>query len=103
MSLDMLKIVCAVEEESREATMLAKLRAKDEQKKTREAGEETIAATLVRAKSEIAHLMRVSDQKATDDAKELASSIANKLATQRARAECRLDAAGSFIVERIVN
>jgi len=100
-SLDMLKIVCAVEQESRQSIILANKNAQDEKEKAHKAGEEAIEATLVRAKSEIEHLMRASDQKAMTAAKELASSTANKLATQRARAERRLDAASELIVERI--
>ena len=103
MSLDMLRIVCAVEEESREAVLSANKKAADEISEAHDKGEATIASTLERAKSEIDHLLRASDQKATSEAMELASSTANKLATQRARAEKRLDDAAHFICERIVN
>ncbi|MCL2227152.1 MAG: hypothetical protein FWB97_05940 [Oscillospiraceae bacterium] len=103
LSLDMLKIVCAVEDESRQAIVIAKQRAKDVADEACKAGEEAIEATLARAKSEIAHLMRASDQKATEQAKELASTTANKLATLRARGERRLEATAQHIVERIVN
>jgi len=101
-SLDMLRIVCAVEEESREAVLAARLLADDQINEALNAGDETVVSTLERAKTEISHLIRASDQKATADAKELASSTANKLATQQARAERRLEAAAEFIVERIV-
>ena len=103
MSLDMLKIICAVEQESRQSVLLANKTAHDKKLETQNIGEEAIKSTLERAESEIAHLMRASDQKATTEAEELASSTANKLATQRARAERRLDAAVQLIVERIVS
>ena len=66
------------------------------------AGKEKVASTLARAESEIAHMKRMSDQKATQEAMELASATANRLATLRARAERRLDDAVSLIIERIV-
>ena len=103
MSLDMLKIVCAVEEESRKAMLIATKRVQDAKNEAQAVGEETVKATLTRAESEIAHLMRASNQKATEAAKELASTTANRLATQRARAERRMDSAVLLIVERIVN
>jgi len=99
----MLKIVCAAEEESRLAVMLVGQRAQDMVAQSHKDGEDSIASTISRADQEVEHLMRISDQKATADAKELASSIANKIATQRARAERRLDEAVDYIVERIVN
>jgi len=103
MSLDMLKIVCAVEEESRAFIMLSKQNSEDAAQKAREDGEASIETTIAKANSEVAHLLRASDQKAMESAQELASSTANKLATQRARAERRLDSAAQYIVERIVN
>jgi hypothetical protein len=66
------------------------------------AGKAKVASTIARAESEIAHLIRASDQKATEQAKELASKTANRQATLRARAERRLDDA-ELIIERIVS
>ncbi|MCL2367219.1 MAG: hypothetical protein FWC75_09315 [Oscillospiraceae bacterium] len=103
MSLDMLKIVCAVEEESRAYILLANQKADDAAQHAREKGEASIESTLAQANDEVTHLLRASDQKAMESAKELASSTANKLATQRARAERRLEQAVEYIVERIVN
>jgi len=102
MSQDMLKIVCAVEEESRAYILLAKQRATNAAKEAREKGEATVDSTIAKARTEVAHLLRASDQKAMESAKELASSTANKLATGQARAERRLDSAVEYIVERIV-
>lgn len=103
MSLDMLKIVCAAEDESRQAVLFAKQNAQNAINEVHNAGKESIVSTKQRAKTEIAHLLRASDQKATEQAKELASVTATKLATGRARAEKRLEDAANFIVERIVN
>jgi len=102
-SLDMLRIVCAVEEESRQAVLSAKQKAHEAISEAHNVGSESVLSTRQRAKSEIAHLLRVSDQKATEQAKELASTTATKLAAGRARSEKRLDDAATFIVERIVN
>jgi len=101
-SVDMLRIVCAVEEEARQSIENEKEIAKETIKLAHIAGEKQIESTVEMAKSEVDHLLRASHQKATADAKELASSNANKLATKRARAEKRLDSAAEFILERIV-
>ena len=103
MSLEMLKAICAVEEDAREARLLVEQKAQDAINEAHKEGKDTIASTLERAESEITHLIRASDHKAMGDAMELASSTANRLATLRARAERRLDAAARLIVERIVN
>ena len=102
MSIDMLRIVVAAEEEAFNAKQIAEQRAQIAINEAKKAGEDAITSTLVRAESEIAHLIRASDIKATEEAKELASSIANRIATQQARAERRLEAAAQLIVERIV-
>ena len=102
MSLEMIKLVCANEEESRQIIMLAQQDAQALINETERVGREKVTSTLKRAESEIAHLMKVSDQKATQEALELASTTANRLATQRARAERRLEFAAQLIVERIV-
>jgi len=103
LSQDMLRIVCAAEEEARDCILTAGLKADALISSAHKQGEETVSATLERAKTEISHLIRASDQKATTDAQELASSTANKLATQRAKAEKRLDAAAELIAERILS
>ena len=102
MLTEALKQVCAAEENARQERLLAQQKAQESVDIVEKAGKETIAATLARAESEIAHMIRLSDQKATQEAAELASTTANRLATQRARAERRLDSAAQLIVERIV-
>ena len=103
MSLDMLRIICTAERESKEYIFLVDRKSRDAINAAHNAGEESVASTLSRAKAEIAHLMRATDQKATTQAKQLAESTANKLATLRARAERKLDVAADLIVERIVS
>ena len=68
----------------------------------KEAGADAITKTLARAETEIAHFTRVTDKKATERAKELASKTANRRAALHARAQGRMDSAVSLIVERIV-
>ncbi|MCL2201479.1 MAG: hypothetical protein FWB75_05890 [Oscillospiraceae bacterium] len=103
MPYDMLRTICAAENESQQYIYLVKQKSQAALDAVHETGERAIESTLIRAQSEIAHLLRASDQKATEQARELASQTANKLATQRARAEKRLEAAAQLIVERIVN
>ena len=103
MSIEALKLICSAEEDARQAMLKARQSAQESVDEIERAGRETIASTLERAESEIAHLIRVSDQKATQEALELASTTANRLATLRARAERRLDSVALIIVERIVN
>lgn len=103
MSLEAIKIITTAEEEARQSIILAQQNAQDMIEEVQRAGNNTIEITLARAQSEIAHLMRTLDQKATEAAKDLASTTANRQATLRARAERRLDDAAALIVERIVN
>jgi len=103
MSLDMLSVVCAAEKESQDARKHAEQKVQDAISESKKAGEEAVASTLARAESEIAHLLRASDIKATEGARDLASTTANRVATQRARAERRLELAAQYIIERIVN
>jgi len=94
--------ICAAEEEARQRILLEQQKAHDAIEDAEKLGAATVAGTLARAESEIAHLTRISDKKVTEDAKELASRTANRQAALRARAERRLDAAVQLIVERIV-
>lgn len=100
---DTLKIIYAAEEEARIAILSAHEDAQTAIEAEQLAGAENIASTLARAQSEIAQLSRSMDQKATEEAIELASTTANRQATLHARAERRLEAAAMLIVERIVN
>jgi len=101
--LEIVCVICGIEEKSQKDVILAEKIAQEAINETHKTGSEVVSATLERAEFEIAHLMRVSDQKATEEAMKLAGSTANKLATMRARADRRLEAAAGLIVERIVN
>ena len=103
MSLKVIKIIAAVEDEARQAKLKVQENAQLAIEGTENAGKEAIAATLSRAETEVSHLIRITDQKATDEARLLASKTANRQATQRARAERLLETAADHIVERIVN
>ena len=103
MSMDAIKIIAEAEEEARQARLLAQEKAAKSVAEAEKAGEESVASTLACAELEIAGLKRLSDQKATELAVELASTTANRQATLRARAEGRLEKAAAFIAERIVN
>ena len=101
MSLGMIKEVCLVEMDALEARRLAERVAADAIAEAHLAGRDGVDATLARAASEIAHLIRASDHKATEEAVKLASATANRLATLRARAERRLDATATLILQYI--
>ena len=102
MSLEALKQVIKIEIEAEEKKQEMQKNVQFAIDETVKAGEETIAATLARAEVEVTHLFQATGQKATDEARLLASRTANRQATQRARAERLLDVAADFIYERIV-
>ena len=102
MFLEIIWLIQAIEDERREIKLLVEQKANDAIEEAKRSGRAAIDSTISRAESEITHLLRTSDRKAMDDAMELASSTANRLAAQRARAERRLDAASQIIFERIV-
>ena len=100
--LEAINGILAVEDEARQAKLVAQKKALEAAEEAIKRGKETVASTLARAESEIAHLRRQADQKASEQAVELASTTANRQATLRARAERRLDTAAQMIVERIL-
>ena len=103
MSLDAIKSIGDAEEKARLAILTAQREAALAIEQVENEGKATVAATVSRAKNEIAHLKRASDAKVAENAKELVSNTANRRAALRARAESRLDKAAGMIVERIVN
>ena len=102
MPLEAIKSICLAEEGARQVTFYARQSAQEAIEKTHKAGQDAVARSLALAENEIVHLTRSIDKKATEQALELASKTANRQATLRARAERRLDAAVSLIIERIV-
>ena len=103
MSYEALKLVITTENEAQQDKLAMQEKVQFAINETIKAGEEAVAATLARAEVEVSHLFQATGQKATEEAKILASKTANKQATQRARAERLLDTAANFVYERIVN
>ena len=103
MSLKALKIIVAAEEVARQSELETQEKVQQALEATEFTGKEAITATLLNAENEVVHLIRLTDQKATDEAKALASKTANRQAAQRARAERLLEKAAEHILERIVN
>ena len=56
-----------------------------------------------KAAAEVRELRAKSDEKAKQDAIELASDTENRKAAMRARADARMEKAAALIVERVVN
>ena len=103
MSLEAIKSIGAAEDEARQAKQLAQQKAQEAIDEAERNGREALSTMNTRAQSEIAMLLRTADQKAAENAIDLASTTANRKATLRARAESRYDKAAGLIVERIVN
>jgi len=103
MLADSIKYILAAEYEANQVKLIVLNKSKDSIEQAKIEGEESVAASLARAKAEIEQLQKSSDRKAMEAATELASSTANRLATMRARAEKRLDTVAQRIFERIVN
>ncbi|MCL2151496.1 MAG: hypothetical protein FWH57_00815 [Oscillospiraceae bacterium] len=103
MSHEEIEAICLAEDEALQKILLATKKADEVIEAAQNEGKETIASTLLRAETEIAYFTHTIDQKAMGEAMELASTTANRQATLRARAERRIEAAASLIVERIVN
>jgi len=103
MLADSIKYILAAEYEANQVKLIVLNKSKDSIEQAKQEGEQSVASSLARAKSEIEQMQKVSDGKAMVAASELASSTANRVATMRARAEKRLDTVAQRIYERIVN
>ena len=103
MSIEALKLVIDAENEALQDKIAMQEKVRFAIDETVKSGNEAIKATLARAEVEAGHLFQATGQKATDEARVLASQTANRQATQRARAERLLSTAADFIYERIVN
>ena len=103
MSHDALKRIVNIESETQQEKLAMQEKVQFAINETIKAGEEAVKATLARAEIEASHLFQATGQKATDEARTLASKTANRQATQRARAERLLGTAAEFVYERIVN
>jgi vacuolar-type H+-ATPase subunit H len=103
LSLEAIKSISEAEDEARQAKLRAQQNARVMAEDAEKAGKDAVASSIARAESEIAEFLRAADQKAAEQAVELASTTANRQATLRARAESRTDKAAALIIERIVN
>jgi V/A-type H+-transporting ATPase subunit G/H len=103
LSLEAIKCISEAEEEARQAKLRAQQNARASVEEAEKAGKEAVSSSQARADTEIAELLRMADQKAAEQAVELASTTANRQATLRARAGSRLDKAAAYIIERIVD
>ena len=103
MSLEAIKNIGAAEAQAQQSIIKAKELAIESIENAGKSGKDSIAKSIAHAEAEIAELTRSSDQKAAEQAMELASATANRTATLRARSESRLDKTAALIAERIVN
>mgnify|MGYP000569766309 CR=1 FL=1 len=67
------------------------------------AAAQQLAQEVAKRDAELAELRAKSDEKAKEDARQLASDTENRKAAMRARADARLEKAAALIVERVVN
>ena len=103
MLADSLKYILAAEYEANQVKLIILNKSKESIENAKEDGQKSVEASLTRAETEIDMQKKVSDRKVIENAAELASSTANRLAALRARAEKRLDTVAQRIFERIVN
>ena len=83
--------------------MCIRNRAKAAEAAAQAEGRTAMEAAEKKAAAELAELRSKSDEKAKEDALELASDTENRKAAMRARADARLEKAAALIVERVVN
>lgn len=102
MSLDALKSINEAEEKARQMKAEAVSAAKKAVADAENAGLSAIEDAKSKAQFESAHLLKSVEQKAEEEAQELALNTENKKAAMRAHAESRIDEAAAFIVGRIV-
>ena len=103
MYLDSIVSVSETENRMRQMKAEAAAGAKKRIADTKAAGEAMVAEAVKKAEAELAEMLRAGDEKAKNDARDLAAANENKKAVMRARAENRMDKAVALIVERIVN
>ena len=103
MSLEAITTISEAEESARRLKAEAIAAAKAAEAAAAAEGKAAIEAAARKAASELAELRAKSDEKAREDARQLASDTENKNAAMRARADARLGKAAALIVERVVN
>ena len=103
LSASAIKQILTAEFEANQVKLIVHKRSIESVERVKAESEKTVAASKLKAETEIEHLKKTTDQKAMEYAAELASTTANRLATMSARAEKRLDTVAQRIFERIVN
>ncbi len=103
MSLEAIKTISEVEDETRQRKVQASAEAKKAVSEAESAGRASIEQARAKAGAEIRELTRKAEEKAKEQAMDLASSTENRMASMRVRAENNLERAADLIVERIVN
>ena len=103
MSLEAITTISEAEENARRMKAEAAAAAKAAEAAALAEGKTALEAAAQKAASELAELRAKSDEKAREDARQLASDTENKKAAMRARADTRLGKAAALIVERVVN
>jgi len=101
--VDSIKHIIAAEYEANQVKLIVLNKSKESLMSEQMRGEESVSASIERAKAEVERLKKESDRKAMEFAAELASSTENRLATMRARAEKRMDTVAQRIFERLVS
>lgn len=103
MSFEAVTAISEAEENARQMKSQALAAAKAAEAAAVEEGKLAMESARKKAAAEVKELRAKSDDKAKQDAIELASDTENKKAAMRARADARLDKAAALIVERVVN
>jgi len=103
MSFEAIQAIGAAEEAAESIRVQAEIQAKKIIADAKEAGDAAVAASIEKAKAEVEGLLRAADEKARERTLEQANKTENKKAAVLAHAESRLEAAASYITERIVS
>ena len=103
MSFEAITTISEAEESAKRMKAEALSAAKAAQAAAQAEGRTALAEAEKKAAAELAELRSKSDEKAKEDARQLASDTENRKAAMRARADARLEKAAALIVERVVN
>lgn len=103
MSLEAIKVISQAEEKAKQAKADAVLASKKTISEAEAAGRQVLEQAKAKAAQELEELEKRANDNALEQAKELAASTENKMASMRVRAESSLEKAADLIVERIVN
>ena len=103
MSLAAIREISEAEEKARTAKAEAAALSKKLIAEAEENGSLSVNDAIKKAEEEIRDLKHRAEEKAGEDAKELARKTENRKASMLVKAESRMDKAVSLVIERIVN